>query len=128
MERLTRRERQVYEAITANRDHRRISRRVIAQQLGMTEECLVELLISAKKKLGISPGRKRAGDGKIVVKISPVETSVLLNKSRMTDIDNDQQETPREARARVARDLAAGKRCSQCWLLIPCDHTERSAA
>ncbi len=31
-------------------------------------------------------------------------------------------ETPIEARRRVHRELAAGKRCPRCWLLLPCDH------
>lgn len=33
----------------------------------------------------------------------------------------DDQETRAEARARVARELAEGVRCPQCWLLKPCD-------
>jgi transposase len=34
---------------------------------------------------------------------------------------DDDEETRAEARARVARDLAAGARCPTCWLLLPCD-------
>lgn len=36
----------------------------------------------------------------------------------------DTDETPREAKARVARELAGGRRCKRCWLLLPCDHEE----
>jgi len=31
-------------------------------------------------------------------------------------------EGPAEARQRVYRDLAEGKRCLKCWLILPCDH------
>ena len=34
----------------------------------------------------------------------------------------EDDETPDSADARVARDLAAGKRCQRCHLLLPCDH------
>lgn len=36
------------------------------------------------------------------------------------ELDED-DETPREARARVADDLAAGRRCPRCHLLLPHD-------
>jgi len=31
-------------------------------------------------------------------------------------------EPPRATRARIEADVAAGKRCAKCWLLLPCDH------
>lgn len=36
----------------------------------------------------------------------------------------DDDETPREARARIQRDVVDGKRCRVCWLLLPCDHRQ----
>lgn len=34
----------------------------------------------------------------------------------------EHNETPRQARVRVASEIAEGKRCRRCWLLLPCDH------
>lgn len=56
MERLTRRERQVYETLEECEGVERVH---IAERLGMTENCLSALLSKARAKLGVSAKRGR---------------------------------------------------------------------
>jgi len=63
--------------------------------------------IEAAKRLGITPGGLRGA---------------LSYISSKTGGDVDSSETPAEAKARVAREVASGLRC-KCMLLLPCaDH------
>jgi transposase len=46
-----------------------------------------------------------------------------VERQRYVTDEGTESERPRSARARIQSEVAAGKRCSRCWLLLPCaDH------
>lgn len=72
-----------------------LSGRAVGRKLGISQST-VSVYVSRAHKLGIDlPGR----------------SNVL-----------DATESRTAAAARVAADIAAGRRCVQCHLLLPCDH------
>ncbi len=139
---LTPRERQVYEAVIAQvsdclgfaasdiegpaRTPKLVAARRVAIRL-LRERGLTFVAI------GKALGNRHHSSVKFLAESDDAAGLVKIYMTKIVDVEpatgiDEDNETPREARARVARELAAGLRCPACHLLRPCDHEQMRAA
>lgn len=99
------------------------TRAQIAARIGVTVNCMTVLLAKVRDRLGLNPPR---GNPKHDVRGNRVTRKRCSVPA--TFHHEETTETPAQARERVRQELAAGQRCSRCWLILPCDHVLGIAA